>query len=76
MEDLAEIRRLHRAEGMPIKAIVEAGVGRNTVRRAGFWLKGPPVYRRRGAGSVVDAAEPAIQGVAGGLADDARHGDR
>ena len=35
MEDWAEIRRLHRAEGMPIKAIARRlGVGRNTVRRA------------------------------------------
>ncbi len=31
MEDWAEIRRLHRAEGMPIKAIVRhLGVARNT----------------------------------------------
>ncbi len=61
MEDWAEIRRLHRAEGMPIKAIVrKTGVGRNTVRRA-LASEGPPVYRRRGAGSVVDAAEPAIR---------------
>jgi transposase-like protein len=35
VEDWAEIRRLHRSEGMPIKAIARVmGVGRNTVRRA------------------------------------------
>ncbi len=34
VEDWAEIRRLHRAEGMPIKAIVRVtGVSRNAVRR-------------------------------------------
>ncbi len=61
MENWAEIRRLHRAEGMPIKAIVrKTAVGRNTVRRA-LASDGPPAYRRRGAGGVVDAAEPAIR---------------
>ena len=35
MEDWAEIRRLHWAEGLPIKAIVrQTGVLRNAVRRA------------------------------------------
>ena len=35
VEDWAEIRRLHRAEGMPIKAIARVlGVSRNTVRAA------------------------------------------
>jgi IS30 family transposase len=35
VEDWAEIRRLNRAEGMPIKAIArQLGLGRNTVRRA------------------------------------------
>jgi transposase len=35
VEDWREIRRLNRAEGMPIKAIARAlGLGRNTVRRA------------------------------------------
>jgi predicted DNA-binding protein (UPF0251 family) len=35
VEDWAEIRRLHRSEGMPIRAIARVmGVGRNTVRRA------------------------------------------
>ena len=35
VEDWAEIRRLHRAEGMPIKAIARRlGISRNAVRRA------------------------------------------
>ena len=36
MEDWAEIRRLHRAEGVSIKEIARGtGLARNTVRRAG-----------------------------------------
>ena len=36
VEDWAEIRRLHRAEGLPIKEIARVmGVSRNTVRRGG-----------------------------------------
>jgi DNA-directed RNA polymerase specialized sigma24 family protein len=35
VEDWAEIRRLHRAEGLPIKMIARMlGVSRNTVRAA------------------------------------------
>jgi IS30 family transposase len=35
VEDWAEIRRLHRAEGLPIKVIARTlGVSRNTVRSA------------------------------------------
>ncbi|MEJ7704946.1 MAG: helix-turn-helix domain-containing protein, partial [Geodermatophilaceae bacterium] len=35
VENWAEIRRVHRAEGMPIKAIARVmGVSRNTVRAA------------------------------------------
>jgi len=61
VEDWAEIRRLHRAEKMPIKAIVrKLGVGRNTVRRA-LASDGPPRYRRPGRGSVVDGVEPQIR---------------
>ena len=42
VEDWAEIRRLHRAEGMPIKAIARVmGVSRNTVRAA-LARDGPP----------------------------------
>lgn len=61
MEDWAEIRRLHRAEGMPIKAIVrQLGVSRNTVRRA-LAADAPPRYRRPAKGSIVDAVEPQIR---------------
>ena len=61
MEDWAEIRRLHRAEGMPIKAIVRrTGVSRNAVRRA-LAADGPPAYSRPPRGSVVDAVEPQIR---------------
>jgi transposase len=61
VEDWAEIRRLHRAEGMPIKAIArQLGVARNTVRRA-LAAEEPPKYQRPGKGSVVDAVEPQIR---------------
>lgn len=61
MEDWAEIRRLHRAEGMPIKAIVrQLGVSRNTVRRA-LAAEGPPRYQRPARGSIVDAVEPQVR---------------
>ena len=61
VEDWAEIRRLHRAEKMPIKAIARTmGVSRNTVRAA-IASDGPPRYERKPAGSIVDAAEPRIR---------------
>jgi len=61
VEDWAEIRRLHRAEGMPIKAIVRVtGVSRNAVRRV-LAADGPPKYARPARGSVVDAVEPRIR---------------
>ncbi|NJC68073.1 IS21 family transposase [Planosporangium flavigriseum] len=61
VEDWAEIRRLHRAEGMPIKAIArKLGVGRNTVRRA-LAAEGPPKYERAARASIVDAVEPRIR---------------
>ena len=61
MEDWAEIRRLRRAEGMPIKAIARVlGVSRNTVRAA-IASDGPPKYERAPAGSIVDAVEPRIR---------------
>jgi len=61
VEDWAEIRRLHRAEGMPIKAIVRTlGISRNTVRAA-LASDAPPKYRRKPAGSAVDAFEPRIR---------------
>jgi transposase len=61
VEDWAEIRRLHRSEEMPIKAIARVmGVGRNTVRRA-LAAEGPPKYHRVPRGSKVDAVEPRIR---------------
>ena len=61
VEDWAEIRRLHRAEGLPIKAIVRLlGVSRNTVRAA-IASDAPPRYERRAAGSIVDEVEPRIR---------------
>ena len=57
MEDWAEIRRLHRSEGMPIKAIARRmGISKNTVKRA-LAAQEPPKYRRAGRGSIVDAVE-------------------
>ena len=57
VENWAEIRRLRRAEGMPIREIARVlGVSRNTVRAA-IASAGPPKYERPRAGSVVDAAE-------------------
>ncbi|GGW82371.1 hypothetical protein GCM10010350_78990 [Streptomyces galilaeus] len=52
MEDWAEIRRLHPAEQMPVRAIA-----RNTVRRA-IADDAPPKYQRVPKGSIVDAVEP------------------
>ena len=61
MEDWAEIRRLHRSERLPIKAIVRVmGVSRNTVRAA-LRADGPPKYERPLRGSVVDEVEPRIR---------------
>jgi transposase len=61
VEDWAEIRRLHRAQGLPIKVIVRAlGASRNTVRAA-LASDGPPKYERAAKGSVADAFEPRIR---------------
>jgi transposase len=61
VEDWAEIRRLYRAEKMPIKAIVRVtGVSRNTVRAA-VASDRPPKYERPRKGSIVDAVEPQIR---------------
>jgi transposase len=61
VEDWAEIRRLHRAEGMPIKAIARRlGISKNTVRRA-LAAEEPPKYQRAVRGSIVDAVEPQIR---------------
>jgi hypothetical protein len=54
VEDWAEIRRLHRAEGMSSKAIVrQLGISRNTVRRA-LAADCPLWYQRPAKGSIVD----------------------
>jgi transposase len=61
VEDWAEIRRLRRAEGMPIKAIARVmGCSKNTVRRA-LATVGPPRYERARQGSIVDGFEPRIR---------------
>ena len=61
VEDWAEIRRLHRAEQMPIKQIARVmGVSKNTVKRA-VAADGPPRYARAPRRSVVDPVEPRIR---------------
>ena len=61
VEDWAEIRRLHFAEELGIKAIARSlGVARNTVRGA-VRSPEPPRYEREGPGSIVDAVEPEIR---------------
>ena len=61
MENWAEIRRLHRAEDVPIKEIARRlGVARNTVRTA-LASDRPPSYQRARRGSVIDPYEPQIR---------------
>ncbi|HZA74561.1 MAG TPA: IS21 family transposase [Propionibacteriaceae bacterium] len=61
VEDWAEIRRLHRSEALPIKAIARVlGVSRNTVRAA-IASDVPPRYVRKPGGSIVDEVEPRIR---------------
>jgi transposase len=61
VEDWAEIRRLHRAEHMPIRAIARhLGISKNTVKRA-LASDRPPKYERTPKGSAVDAVESAIR---------------
>jgi len=61
VEDWAEIRRLYRAEQVPVKAIARMmGISRNTVRAA-VGSDRPPKYERKPAGSVVDGFEPRIR---------------
>lgn len=63
MEDWAEIRRLHRAEGVPIKEISRRlGVARNTVRAA-LNSDRPPKYERAPRRRVPDAFEPQTLGL-------------
>lgn len=61
MEDWAEIRRLHKSEGMSIKAISRRlGIARNTVRTA-LAADEPPRYDRPARASMVDEFEPRIR---------------
>jgi transposase len=61
VEDWAEIRRLRRAEGMPIAEIARVlGISRNTVKTA-LASDNPPRYVRVPQGSVTDAFEPRIR---------------
>jgi transposase len=61
VEDWAEIRRLHRSEGMPIKVIARVmGCSKNTVKSA-VRSTAPPRYERAPGGSVVDDVEPRIR---------------
>jgi transposase len=61
VEDWAEIRRLHRAEGMSIRAIARhLDIARNTVREA-LRSDGPPRYERTAAGSIVDVVDDRIR---------------
>lgn len=53
VEDCAEIRRLHRAEQMPIRAIARhLGILKNTVKRA-LANDRPPQYRRPAIGCLL-----------------------
>jgi transposase len=61
VEDWAEIRRLYRSEGMPIKVVARVmGCSKNTVKRA-LAADGPPSYQRPPRGSIVDAVEPRVR---------------
>jgi transposase len=61
VEDWAEIRRLRKAEKMPIKVIARVvGCSKNTVKKA-LAADGPPAYARPVRGSVVDLVEPRIR---------------
>jgi transposase len=61
VEDWAEIRRLHRAEGLPIRQIARVmSVSRNTVRAA-LRSDEPPRYERASRGSVAEGFEPRVR---------------
>lgn len=61
VEDWAEIRRLHRADGVSIKEIVRRlGVSRNTVRAA-IRSDSPPDFKRQPRPSAVDPFEGEIR---------------
>jgi transposase len=61
VEDWAEIRRLRRADGMPISEIARVmGIARNTVKAA-LGSGGPPKYWRAPVGLLVEGFEPRIR---------------
>jgi hypothetical protein len=61
VEDWAEIRRLYRAEGLPIKVIARMlGISRDTVTAALAW-DSPLKYQRAQRGSIVEEVEPRIR---------------
>ena len=61
VEDWAEIRRLRRAEGLPIKMIARTlNISKNTVKSA-LADDAPPKYERAPRGSIVDEVEPRIR---------------
>jgi hypothetical protein len=61
VDEWAEIRRLHRSEHLPVKAIArKLGISKNTVKRA-LRAQEVPRYQRAPGGSIVDAAEPGIR---------------
>lgn len=61
VEDWAEIRRLRRAEGLPISEIARRlGITRNTVRSA-LASDRPPKYERRARENLADAVEPRVR---------------
>lgn len=63
VDDWAEIRRLHRAEGLAVRAIARhLQISKNTVKRA-LAAQGPPRYVRSPLGSAVDEFEQAIRGL-------------
>jgi transposase len=61
LEEWAEVRRLHRAEGVPSKEIARRlGLARNKVRAA-LRADAPPSRERGPRGSMVDSVEPQVR---------------